>query len=454
MALRTAARNLDVRPAFFMGFHYVRTSLVALAVVLALPAAGTAQARLLVDARGEFDAPVFNVRVTVQHEKGGAVAGECRTDLSGKCLITVASAQRYIVKASLANHFSPGGPREIQPPAGDSPLSITIVPVPPPMPERDPNASVVEGAIVGTVLSLNGEPLAGVGVQALSDGRYQGRMDVSREDGSFRIVVIPGTYTVRSETTTTGRKPGYVFEASAYGAPVVVTEGQASGPVVLYPASFKLPRVNVTVVTPGGLPAAGADVIDWSQWSSFTDATITYNGARKAGTDGTVVIPSALPGKLVLTATATVGDEQLAGMEIVDVGNAPLDVFMRLGPAAQVTGRVEFVGRSRPLHGGDGLRVLPDPGWARHGMLSTDTNGIVGADGEFVLKGLAGERCLVLRGIPPEWRLAEVTQYGQPVEHHRFSFLQGQTVTGVVFHVEPTTDYVPPTPPCPLTNPR
>jgi hypothetical protein len=321
------------------------------------------------------------------------------------------------------------------------------------MPERDPNARVIEGAIVGAVQSLNGEPLAGIGVQALSDGRYQGRMDVSREDGSFRIVVIPGTYTVRSETTTTGRKPGYIFEASAYGAPVVVTAGHAAGPVVLYPASFKLPPVTVTVVTPGGLPAAGVDVIDWSQWSSFTDAGISFNGSRKSGTDGTVVIPSALPGKLVLTAAVVIKDEYFAGMEIVDVGNAPLDVVMRLGPAAQVTGRVEFLGRSRPLHGTDGLRVLPDPGTARFGYSSNDTNGRVGPDGEFTLKGLAGERCLVLRGLPSGWRLAEITQFGQPLEHNRLSFLQGQTVTGILFRVEPTADDIsPPTPPCPLKD--
>jgi len=277
-------------------------------------------------------------------------------------------------------------------------------------------------------------------------------MDVSREDGSFRIVVIPGTYTVRSETTT-GRKPGYVFEASAYGAPVVVRAGRAAGPVVLSPASFKLPPVNVTVVAAGGLPVAGVEVIDWSQWSSFTDATISFNGSRKSGTDGTVVIPSALPGKLVLTAAVIIKDEHFAGMEIVDVGNAPLDVVVRLGPAAQISGRVEFAGRSRPLHGTGGLRVLPDPGTARYGHSSNDTNGRVGPDGEFTLKGLAGERCLVLRGVPAGWRLAEITQFGQPLEHNRLSFLQGQTVTGIVVRVEPATDDIsPPTPPCPLTN--
>lgn len=434
-----------------MSVRFLQISFAALALLIALPGAVSAQARLIAIVRGEFDEPLFNVHITVQHEKGD-IAAECRTDLAGGCVLVVLPSRTYVVRATHANLLA-SPPREIVPPAGDSPLSFRMGPVPPPMPERDPNMTAVEGTIVGTVRSLNGEPLAGIGIQALSGGRYQGRMDVSREDGSFRIVVMPGTYTIRSETTTTARKPGYVFEASAYGAPVVVTAGQAAGPVVLYPASFKLPTVNVTVVNAGGLPAAGVDVIDWSQWSSFTDATISFNGARKSGADGTVVIPSALPGKLVLTAAVVIKDEHFAGMEIVEVGSTPLDVVLRLGPAAQATGRVEFAGRSRPLHGTNGLRVLPDPGTGRYAYSSTDTNGVVGPDGEFTLKGLAGERCLVLRGVPTGWRLAEVTQYGQPVEHNRLSFLQGQRVTGIVFRVEPAIDDVaPPTPPCPLTN--
>lgn len=444
------AQYLIAPLASAMGIRSIQVWLAALALVLAVPAAVSAQARLIATALGEFG-PLHSVRITVQHAKDNTLAAECRTDLSGGCVLVVPAARPYVVRATLANHL-PSPPREILPAAGDNSLSFIMAPLPPPMPERDPNASVVEGAIVGTVRSLNDEPLAGIGVQALSNGLFQGRMDVSREDGSFRIVVIPGTYTVRSNTTTSARNPGYIFEAAAYGAPVAVTAGHATGPVILYPAAFKPPAVNVTVVTPAGTPAAGADVISLSQWTSFTDTTISMNGAWKGSTDGTVLIPSALPGRLVLTATATVGRERLAGMEIVEVGTAPLDVVMRLGPAAQVTGRVEFVGRSRPLHGGDGLRVLPDPGWARHGILSTDTNGFVGADGEFVLKGLAGERCLVLRGLPPGWRLAEITQFGQPLEDNRLSFLQGQSVTGILFRVEPTIDDVPPTPPCRLTH--
>ena len=432
-----------------MGIRSIQVWFAALTVFV-LPVAVSAQARLIATVHGEFG-PLHSVRITVQHAKDNTLAAECRTDLSGGCVLVVPASRPYIVRATLANHL-PSPPREMVPAAGDNSLSFTMAPVPPPMPARDPNVSVVEGAILGTVRSLNDEPIAGVGVQALSNGLFQGRMDVSRADGSFRIVVLPGTYTVRSDTTTTARKPGYIIEGAAYGAPVSVIAGHATGPVILYPASFKLPAANVTVVTAAGTPAAGAEVISLSQWTSFTGMTISMNGAWNASTDGIVLIPSVLPGRLVLTAAATIGKEHLAGMEIVEVGTAPLDAVVRLGPAAQVTGRVEFAGRSRPLHGADGLRVVADPGRANHGTPSTDPNGIVGADGEFLLKGLAGERCLVLRGIPPGWRLAEMTQFGQPVEHNRLSFLQGQSVTGIVFRVEPTIDSVPPTPPCPLTN--
>ncbi|HET9196250.1 MAG TPA: carboxypeptidase-like regulatory domain-containing protein [Vicinamibacterales bacterium] len=434
-----------------MGTRSIPVWFATFALVLALPVVASAQARILVDIRDEREQPLHNVRITVVHEKSGDPAGECRTDFAGRCVITLTALQRYVVRASLAN-YQPPPPRQLYPAIGDTRLSFNMWPPPPP-PERDDSEIIVPGFIVGAVRSLTDEPIAGVSVQALSGGLYNGTEDTTREDGSFRIRAIPGTYTIFADTTMTTRKPGYVFEAAAYGAPVAVTAGQDTGPVILYPASFKLPAVNVTVVTPAGLPAAGAEVISFSHWRSFTGKTFSANNAGRADRDGIAPIPYAFPGTLVLTATATVGDEQLAGMEIVEVGNAPLDVFMRLGAAAQVSGRVEFAGLDRPLHGSGGIRVMPDPGTANAGYSVTDRNGVVGPNGDFTLKGLAGERCLILRELPSGWRLAEITQYGRPLEHNRLEFLEGQRVTGIVLHVVPgRDDMFPRTPPCPLTN--
>jgi hypothetical protein len=435
-----------------MGTRFLQVWLAALALLLALPAAVSAQARILVDIRGEFDQPLHNVRITVVHEKSGDPAGECRTGFDGGCVIILSPLRPYIARASLAN-YQPSPPLQLYPAIGDTRLSFNMWHPPPPPPERDDSGIIVPGVIVGAVRSLSDEPIAGISVQALVGGNYQGASDTTREDGSFRIRVIPGTYTIFADTTMTTPKPGYVFEAAAYAAPVTVTAGQETGPVLLYPASFKLPAVKVTVVTPAGTPAVGAELISFSHWRSFTGKTFSGNHAGTAGRDGIAVIPYAFPGKLVLTATATVGDDQLAGMEIVEVGNASLEVSMRLGAAAQVSGRVEFAGLDRPLHGPGGIRVMPAPGTANSGYSVADRNGVVGPEGEFTLKGLAGERCLVLRELPYGWRLAEITQYGRPLEDNRLSFLEGQRVTGIVFHVVPDrNDMFAPTPPCPLTN--
>jgi len=89
------------------------------------------------------------------------------------------------------------------------------------------------------------------------------------------------------------------------------------------------------------------------------------------------------------------------------------------------------------------MRVWPDPGLAKAPYSLADTNGVVDADGEFVLTGLIGERRLILRGLPGGWRLAEVTHYGQPVTDKPILFLGGEKVSGVVFRVERTSENVP-----------
>lgn len=436
-----------------MEMRFIKTFFALIALVLAVPAAVSAQARLIVTARGsEFGEPLYNVRVTVllDNEKADEIVAECRTDLSGGCVMTVAPSRLYLVHASLAN-YETDLPQVTLPRTGDNRLSITLYPPGPPMPPRETDRErVVEGTIVGSVRSLTDEPIAGISVEALRNGISSGLVR-SGEDGSFLLRLLPGTYTVRSSTTfSVQHKPGYLFEAAAYGAPLVVTSGNVTGPVLLYPSSLKLASVNVSVVTAAGAPVSGAAVTDRSRWNSSSGTIVGSSGTRISRADGVVLIPAVVPGTLTLTATAVVQKEPLAGIETVEVGNAPLDVTIRLGPAAQATGRVEFVGRSRPLHGLGGLRVESNPGPS---AVSTDPNGLVGPDGDFVLKGLAGEQCLVLRGLPSGWRLAEITQYGRPLENKPLLFLQGQTESGIVFRVEETAEVrPPPTPPCAVSN--
>jgi hypothetical protein len=421
------------------------------ALILALPVAVSAQSRFVADIRGEFEEPLSGVRITILHQNGGGLVGECQTDGLGGCVVAVAPSRHYIIRASLMDYIPQQ--TEMLAPAGDIGVLWTLGRVPSaPRPQRDPSAAVVEGLILGSVRSLTDEPVAFIGVEALSGGNIRGA-SVTGEDGSFRISLPPGTYTVRSDPTMRGA--GRIFETAVYGAPVTVTSSHVTGPVVLYPGSSTLPTVNVIVTTVAGRPIDGAEVIDWSHGRASSSGVgfTSMNGTRMSGPNGAVSI-LALPGTITIVATARVDGEDLAGMATAEVGSAPLDLVVTLGRAAEVRGRVEFVGRERPLLNGDGLRITPDPGRGRAGVLSTDTNGLVGADGEFVLKGLVGERCLLLRGGPPRgWRLVEITHYGQPLGDKPILFRPGEKVTGIVFRVEPTTEDLSPPPPCVVTNP-
>lgn len=425
------------------------------ALVLALPVAVSAQARVVVNVAGFSGDPLPGARVTVLHANDGGIVGECLTVGSAGCAVTVAPFRRYIVRAAIPGHIPFPDQVVVETTAGDNGVGLTLAP---PVPTTEPdstNTTIVHGVISGMVRSLADEPVAGVIVLALKDGTYHGAQSTTGQDGSFRISVAPGMYTVRSSSTVSYRTEE-VIEGAAYGAPLTVASGHATGPVVLYPGSFKLPTVTVTMITAAGKPVVDADVINSGHWRSSTGTEHFMNGQWVTGPNGIIAIPAALPGTMTIIATATVDGEHLAGMTTADVGSKPLDLVMTLGPAAQVTGRVEFTGRPRPLHVGGGLRVLSDPGRARSGYSSADTNGLVGADGEFVLKGLVGERCLVLRNVPAGWRLAEITHYGRPLEDKPLLFQPGEKVAGVVFRVEPTTldsSYFPPVPPCPVTRP-
>jgi hypothetical protein len=430
--------------------------LLVSALVLALPVAVSAQSRIVADIRSELGGPLPGVRVTVLHKNGGGIVGECWTVGSAGCAIPVEAFRRYLIRADAPGQVPQQ--HEIETVAGDrSAVMILATANRVILTKPDPtNTTIIRGVIAGVVRSLADEPLAGVAVLALRDGMYDGASSTTGEDGSFRISVAPGTYTVRSNSTVSIRAQQFI-EGAAYGAPLTVASSHVTGPVMLYAGSFNLPDVNVTVVTPAGRPVVGAEVIDSSQWRSSTGSNHSVNGKRVSGPNGVVAIPAALPGPIVITATATVDGDHQAGMMVAEVGGETLNVILTLGLAAEVTGRVEFTGLPRPLHNGNGLRVFSDPGPARSGYSPTDTNGLVGADGTFVLKGLVGERCLALRDVPFGWRLAEISRYGRALENRLLVLQPGEKAAGVVLRVEPTTldaSAFPPDPPCPVTRPE
>jgi hypothetical protein len=199
--------------------------------------------------------------------------------------------------------------------------------------------------------------------------------------------------------------------------------------IVLKPV--RLFGITVTVIDDRGelVPNANVHVIAERQnWSLVS--------GLQTGTDGSLKIAPVLPGPVRLLVKAAKDDRYLGGSATIDVADAPIEVTIPLVESATITGRVEFVGRVDPLHGGDGLHVYDRPPDVNLGRSNTDPSGIVRADGEFMVWAL-GEQCLMLEGIPSGWRLLDIAYNGDDYTRRPFLLESAQHLSGVVIRVEP-----------------
>ena len=68
--------------------------------------------------------------------------------------------------------------------------------------------------------------------------------------------------------------------------------------------------------------------------------------------------------------------------------------------------------------------------------------------GKFSLDGLIGERCLRVDGIPPGWRLRDITHEGRDITNRILRFESGDAYTDVLIRIVPGDAPQGPPPDC------
>jgi hypothetical protein len=417
--------------------------LIALSLLLASGASDAAQTRVAVSVRmlGEFgEEPLAGAVVRFLPDTLGAPGtpvASARTDLNGLAALAVPNG-RYVVTAS-AEGFQTG--RSHTALVGNDAVLGFVLEFADPSVVPEVQARILSSATVsGRLLTLDGAPLLAAAAFLSANG--VSGSTTHAEDGTFRAVApvaSSGTYTLRvtpSHVHVRNRPPViFVPDIDEYSisVPAVPDREIAIGDIRL-PAhpEFRL-RVTVTDGTGRTPPDAQVELFRPPTSVTYTNREgriVTKYGPRGSSglrdADGVFNFGPLPSGPVTVYAVDDRLNPQLAAMANVEVQAQGLnEVHLELLPGARISGRVEFAGRTRPLQGGDPLRVQA---WVsgEYGYSSNDP-GLVGEDGSFQIGGLVGRRCLRVHGLPG-WRVASINHAGRDVTYVPFDLELGQEI--------------------------
>ena len=318
------------------------------------------------------------------------------------------------------------------------------------------------GVITGTVYGEEGEPLAGVQVQAFlslfarPQPQLMARSAATSDDrGHFRLFgLAPGRYYVQASLEKqvfegSTRK----YEASLYPGTSATKDAQAidlerggeAGPIDFHMHSLPTYTVSGQVLEESGLPATGGRVLAVYADPAFIDRRPA--GPEAPLQDGAFHLLGLLPGRYLLMVTLdrvangeswlyskafTLKDGNLEGL-VVHLGRAPI-----------VRGRLIAANGPTPASVA-GLHVtLRRKGEQKIIFTGSRTEGIVGEDGRFEIRNLQpGEYNLSLVRMPPpvteagpSFFVSQLHVQGNDVIEQGLS-----VVEGVVTEVEVVLDY-------------
>jgi hypothetical protein len=391
--------------------------------------------------------PISNAQIQVSRLEIGwtrprTLIAKGKTAESGIVVFEVDPLKDYeiqVTRAGYGRHL----PLESHPPAGDIGILVRLGPAPPPIPvPPTPARRVRNGVLTGRVVSASGTPMRNLNVFVRSvtkpGSMFGGK---TGPDGRYRVEVPPGGYTVESGEVglvaphERRNASTYEFHGAAESPPVVVNSGAQVIIDLWLPLTAILYDATITVLDDSGQPAKGAEVeVFWHR------DRLTPNGAGSSffgmfHTDGEpIALRPTLPGPITVIARSLSGAVPLAGITAFDLQAASRRVRVLMRPAARVSGRMEFEGREIPVQGGNGIRVIFLPvGSTPHYSSATPT---IEADGAFTLKGLIGEGCLRVDGLPAGWRLQGITQDGVDLTDRLFTLEPGDVKSDVVVRVE------------------
>ncbi len=395
----------------------------AIAVVLLMLAAVVARAQGSIGGRvvnSVTGAPVRRAQVNIVMDGRTDLRGTAPTDADGRFLCRGLPAGRYWLGAQ-KNGYAPmdfGGThpymagRVIALAAGEHKQGIDI---------RLPQLAVV----TGTVRDVDGEPAAGVGVQALrhefqrgkavwtpagwattdSDGRYrmfhmlpEKYLLAARKydqpppqptpqdpDGgagrlAYATTYFPGTLD-RQQAKQVALGPGETLENIDIGLlqsrPIVLdVQGDLPAPVPESPAAD-----GTLADGPPQMPPQPAFVqLNLVEKNSTAPGANQYGGGFVVGSR--FVFNDLLPGRYVLSGEVTLDGRLFAAREELDLSGGSLNVTMHFAPAVDLSGHVRFEGGSRSAAGGRVFLVAGD---------FTNRQGAearVQPDGSYVLKSV------------------------------------------------------------------
>jgi hypothetical protein len=387
--------------------------------------------------------PLQGATVHVKRREDGNLVSTATTNQLGFVEIVVPSLRTYgySVVATLDGYEPDMGLRRIEEdvwaPPGDVEVRYTLRMIPPP-PGPDvggpPPIFPDKGRIFGRVVLPDGTPLPRTSIQARGQ-RWGGNTETA-EDGSFNIRLFPDVYTLHaSGRTYTGSRVG--SRNGDYPSPVVVASRRNSGPVDLVLEPFYLFYVSVIVTNDLGARVPSAKV-------EFIGDGVAAN--LPTGQDGVLTLGPFPPGRRTIVANANVDGTEFAGTTSADSLEADQEVSVVLMPAARMSGRVEFDGRSTPLHSTSALHVTA------HVLGTTGTNSdrraLVGPEGQFTLTGLVGAMCLSVVNIPSPWYVVDITQQGRDITNKAVTFNPGEVAIDVLIRLERADGPIPERPKC------
>jgi len=363
------------------------------------------EAHLTVAVVDGLDRPLPDVRIQVSLKADGTVVASALTDTFGAATIRVTPFRTYIIHATHEGFFAVE-PIEALSVPGETSASFHLVEDEglPLLDADSVNAQrTPRGVLSGRVLSTGGQPLVGLRVEAQRSDWSQSGRGTTSADGSYRIAVHPGAYSISSG-------------------------GDALAP--------RASRSSKTSITYDRVEHKTLTIVSSGQETLVPDILLPpIGGTFPTDANGSVSLGPLSPGPVRIVARARQGAQHVGATVSLDIQGAPEEVTLLLLPTARLTGRVEFLGRLNPLHGTRGLHVRST--LVSSGRPESELEGLVGPDGEFTLTGLLGQPCLALTGLPEGWRLLDITYLGTDVTHRPISFQPFDEVSGVLIRVEP-----------------
>jgi hypothetical protein len=365
-------------------------------------------------------------------ETGIAQRRGTTTDADGKWEITDLPAGRYTVTAAKAGYvtlqygqrrpFEQGTPVVVADGAAAERLDVTLQ-----------RGAVISGRLVDEF----GEPVAGIGVQAMrytygNDGqRRLTPLSGSPTDdlGQFRVYgLMPGDYVLQAAPGAVmlgvggGGPAPDTFATTFYPGTVNADEAQtvtlALGQEMSLPfqlVSTKTTRVTGVVVNADGAPVPGMQL---SLVTSINGTGWTSTGAGSSGADGAFTLNSVTPGEHTINGRLVRGSQGAEFANIVfTAAGEPVNLRLVTSKGAALSGRVTWEGTT--ARGTVPLRINVQQDTAQLNPLIGGSvpgaDGTLNEDNTFKLAGAFGKGFIRAFPMPAGWSIKSVTVDGDDV---------------------------------------